>query len=168
MRSMRIMHAERCRFGHVQRRQRRGKIHHVHIKFLRHLHCCSTPVQAQCGIVRNMVDMEKVASAASRKSERTPSLSRVYSAPHMDNQSAFYATSKDEGGQETDAVVPSYAANDDDNQDLESGNSDGSDQDGNLQPTQTSRSQRSERDPKLVCIILIFPRLSSNVSLHSV
>jgi hypothetical protein len=86
----------------------------------------------------------------------------------MDNQSAFYASSKDEGGRETDSVVPSYAANDDDNQDLESGNSDGSDQDGNLQPTQTSRSQRSERDPKLVCIILIFPRLSSNVSLHSV
>lgn len=95
--------------------------------------------------------MEKVASADSKRSERTPSLSRVYSAPHVDNQSAFYATSKGEDGQETDPVVPSYTAQD--NQDLENGNSGGgSDPDGDLQPTQTSRSQRSELDSKLVCI----------------
>ncbi|QGA12702.1 hypothetical protein EYB26_000346 [Talaromyces marneffei] len=93
--------------------------------------------------------MEKVASADSKRSERTPSLSRVYSAPHVDNQSAFYATSKGEDGQETDPVVPSYTAQD--NQDLENGNSGGgSDPDGDLQPTQTSRSQRSELDSKLV------------------
>ncbi|GAM39746.1 membrane transporter [Talaromyces pinophilus] len=93
-----------------------------------------------------MADMEKVASAASRRSD----LSRVYSAPHMDNQTAFYATSKEEDGRETDSVVPSYTARDDDNADLEngSGSSDGHDDD--LQPTQSSRSRRSERDPKLV------------------
>lgn len=100
-----------------------------------------------------MADMEKVASAASRRSD----LSRVYSAPHMDNQTAFYATSKEEDGRETDSVVPSYTARDDDNADLEngSGSSDGHDDD--LQPAQSSRSRRSERDPKLVCIVLYKP-----------
>jgi hypothetical protein len=71
----------------------------------------------------------------------------------MDNQTAFYATSKEEDGRETDSVVPSYTARDDDNEDLENGNSDSSVQEGDLQPTQTSRSQRSERDPKLVCVL---------------
>lgn len=99
-----------------------------------------------------MADMEKVTSTVSRRSD----LSRVYSAPHMDNQTAFHATSKEEDGRETDSVVPSYTARDDDNADLEtgsgSGSSDGHDDD--LQPTQSSRSRRSERDPKLVCIVL--------------
>lgn len=98
-----------------------------------------------------MADMEKVASAASRRSD----LSRVCSAPHVDNQTAFYATSKEEDGRETDSVVHSYTARDDDNADLEngSGSSDGLDDD--LQPTQSSRSRRSEQDPKLVCIVLL-------------
>lgn len=94
--------------------------------------------------------MEKVASAGSRKSD----LSRVCSEPHMDHQTAFYATSKEEDGRETVSVLPSYTARDGDNTDLEngSGSSDGHDDD--LQPTQSSRSRRSERDSKLVCIVL--------------
>lgn len=101
-----------------------------------------------------MAEMEKVASAASKRSDRAPSLNRVYSAPHIDNHAAFYGSSKEEDGQETDSVVPSYTTKAEDNRDLESGDgSVGPDQDDALQHARTARSQRSERDPKLVSIV---------------
>lgn len=84
---------------------------------------------AQYSLVRNMADLEKVATAASRRSDRTPSVTS-----HTDNQSA---TSKED---ET-----AYTARDDD---LESGHDD------HLQPIQSSRSRRSARDSKLVWINL--------------
>lgn len=89
---------------------------------------------AQYSLVGNMADLEKVATAASRRSDRTPSVTS-----HTDNQSA---TSKED---ETDSVVPSYTARDGD---LESGHDD------HLQPIQSSRSRRSARDSKLVWINL--------------
>lgn len=82
----------------------------------------------------------------------------------MDNQTAFYATSKEADGQETDSVVPSYTGRDDENADLESGTGSSDGHEGDLQPTQSSRSRRSERDPKLVCIDLFLPE---NACLHS-
>ncbi|EED19393.1 MFS multidrug transporter, putative [Talaromyces stipitatus ATCC 10500] len=69
-----------------------------------------------------MVDIEKAASPERSEGNQT-----------LDNQSAFHT-----------------APRGDDDKDLENGTSSGSDQEDALEPTQTARSQRSERDPKVV------------------
>ncbi|CRG86171.1 Alpha-galactosidase [Talaromyces islandicus] len=103
-----------------------------------------------------MSDIEKVDTAASRQSAQSrrldvsQSVTRVYSAPHIDNQSAFYVTDGNEGGEDgenLDRTAPSYTNQDDSSsqQDLENGN-----QVPELQKAQTAKSQRSERDPKLI------------------
>jgi hypothetical protein len=109
-----------------------------------------------------MPDIEKVNTAASRQSaqsqsqsqrlEVSQSITRVYSAPHIDNQSAFYVTDGndgDEDGGNLDRTAPSYTNHDDSSsqQDLENGS-----QVAELQKAQTAKSQRSERDPKLVSL----------------
>lgn len=103
-----------------------------------------------------MADIEKVDTAASRQSAQSQSrradVTRVYSAPHIDNQSAFYVTDGNEGdedGENLDRTAPSYTNQDDSSsqQDLENGS-----QVPELQKAQTAKSQRSERDPKLVSL----------------
>lgn len=99
-----------------------------------------------------MTEIEKVPTTASRKSDQPESLSRVYSAPHIDNHSAFYATSKEANGPETDFAVPTYTDKDGDpsSQDLESGSVKGNAND--PVALQTIETAKSERDPKLVSI----------------
>lgn len=108
-----------------------------------------------------MSDLEKVDTAASRRSNVTQprregpsSMSRVYSAPHIDNQSAFYFDhdeSHDEDHSDLeDSLNPSFTNQDEPNttEDTERGALPR-----DLQKSQTARSQRSQRsqrDPKLV------------------
>ncbi|KAH8695023.1 major facilitator superfamily domain-containing protein [Talaromyces proteolyticus] len=104
-----------------------------------------------------MADLEKTNTATSKQSHRSQrleasqSVTTAYSAPHIDNQSAFYVTSNgedgDEDGDNLDGVVPAYTNQDEPSSkgDLESGS-----QAVELQKARTARSQRSERDPKLV------------------
>jgi hypothetical protein len=105
-----------------------------------------------------MPELTKVTTASRRKSDQPESMTRVYSAPHMDNQTAFYAVTKEENGQDEDFAIPSYTDKDGDSssRDLESGSGEGgADPNTALETTETARS---ERDPKLVSICSLFPK----------
>lgn len=114
-------------------------------------HKLKKKVDNTCFVPYEMVDLEKVntAGSQSRRLEASQSITRVYSAPHIDNQSAFYVTdgNNDEDTKSVDPTAPSYTNQDDSSsqQDLENGS-----QVAELQKAQTAKSQRSERDPKLV------------------
>ncbi|KAL1968655.1 hypothetical protein VTN77DRAFT_1481 [Rasamsonia byssochlamydoides] len=103
-----------------------------------------------------MKDLEKTETATSRRSSQSQqrqdvssSITRVYSAPHIDNQSVFYSGPEEEDLEGNTAStlgsedLPQSANDTPANNDVEN-------QATALEKSQTVKSQRSQRDPKLV------------------
>lgn len=92
-----------------------------------------------------MMDLEKIDTATSKRSTRSQQredLTRVCSAPHIDNQTVFYP--EDELETNGSSTLSSDQAGV--NNDVENAPP------AELEKSQTSKSQRSQRDPKLVRI----------------